>query len=155
MGRFFRRGISKIMFATTIADVSAVTRLEIDGAQDLSGDVAEINGFQLSNSPIPTPNLQDQFTPQIDGEDTASDSSLIFYDRDDDETIRTALAKGTAGYILLFPYGDVPTERMEVWGVKSSGVNDEWNTGNNAARFQVDFAITEVPDQDVAIPAAA
>lgn len=153
MARFFRRGKSKIHFLPAVADLAAPTRVEITAGDDLSPQVAEINGFELSNSPIPTPNLADQFTPQIDGEDTVADSSLIFYDDDASSTVRTLLAKGTAGFLLMLPYGDVPTKRGEVWPVKTTGVNDQWSIGNDPARFAVGFAITEVPEQDAVIPA--
>lgn len=153
VNRFFRRGVSTITFAPAVADATAPTRVEIDAATDLSEAVAAINGFQFENSPIATPNLASAFTPQIEGEDTASNSSLDLYDDQTDETIRTALAKGTDGFILLFPYGDVEASRMEVWPVKSLGVNDEWSLGNDAARTRVPFAVTSPPEQDVAIPA--
>lgn len=155
--KFFRRGISKIYFLPAVADVTGVispTRAEITAGQDLSPGVSEIAGFQLNNSPIPTPNLAEIFTSQIEGEDTTADSSLTFNDDDTDDDIRTAVAKGTSGFILLLPYGDVPTKRCEVWPVRSTGVNDEWTTGNDPARFAVGFAVTATPEQNGVIPAA-
>lgn len=154
MARFFRRGVSAIHFLPAVANLAAPTRAEITAGDDLTAAVAEINGFQLSNSPIPTPNLAEVFTPQIEGEDTVADSSLVFNDDDTDEVIRTALAKGTAGFLLLLPYGDTPTKRAEVWPVTSTGVNDEWSVGNDPARFAVGFAVTATPEQDAVVPAA-
>lgn len=153
MGRFFRRGVSEIHFLPAVADPAAPTAAEVSAGTDLSIDVAEINGFELTNSPIPTPNLASGFTPQIEGEDTTPDSSLTFYDRNDDTTIRDALAKGTAGYILLAPYGNTVGERAEVWEVKSNGVNDQWSMGNDPARFMVPFSISSVPTQTGALAA--
>jgi hypothetical protein len=161
--RFFRRGKSKISFlpavaATTVVNGATVpgdpTRAEITAGTPLSASVAEVSGFQLSNSPIATPNLADTFTPQIDGEDTVADSSLTFYDDDTATTIRTSQAKGTAGFMLLMPYGDTPTKRCEVWPVKSTGVNDEWSVGNDPARFAVGYAVTGTPNQAAVVPAA-
>lgn len=156
--RFFRRGISKVRFAPEIVDMTAPTRAEIDGSIALSVDVNDISGFQLTNSPIDTPDLDSAFTTKIGGEDTVADSSLTFHDRNMDaaeaNAIRVALAKGTEGFILLLPYGDVPTKRMEVWPVTSLGVNDQYTMGNESAKFVVPFATTGVPEQDVDIPAA-
>lgn len=152
--RFFRRGVSKVHFLPAVATPATPTRIEIDAGTDLSVDLADISGFQFENSPISTPNLASAFTPQIDGEDTVPTSSFTFYDRDQaDETIRNVLAKGTKGFIALFPYGDIPTERMEIWEISSAGVNDEWSMGNDAARFMVGVSILSPPSQDVAIPA--
>lgn len=162
-GRFFRRGVTKIRFLPAVAAtvvvngetiVGSPTRAEINAGTNLSSDIADIAGWSLSNSPIATPNLADRFTPQITGEDTVGDSSLTFYDRDDSTTIRTALAKGTNGFILIMPYGDVPGKRSEVYPITSAGVNDEFSVGNDAARFVVGMAITGVPNQNATVPAA-
>lgn len=152
MARYFRRGKSKIKFLPAVANQAAPTAPELTAGTDLTPQVAEINGFQLSNSPIPVPNLQDQFTPQIDGEDTVADSSLTLYDDDTASTIRTALAKGVSGFIALMPYGQTSTKRVEIWPVKSTGVNDEWTTGNDPARFTIGFAVTGVPTQGGVLP---
>lgn len=155
MARFFRRGVSKVRFLPTVADQAAPDRTEIDAGIDLSPFIAGITGFQLNNSPIPVPNLNDTFTSQIDGEDTVADSTLTLNDDTDDDAIRTALPKGTAGFILLMPYGDTPTKRCEVWPVKVTGYNDAWSVDNSPAQATVGFAITAVPEQDAVVPAAA
>lgn len=155
--RFFRRGVSEIIWAPAVADINNPTRAEINAGTPLTPEVADVNGFELTNAPIATPDLQDTFTSQIDGEDTVADSSLIFYD---DEAgggvsgdIRTALAKGTSGFAILMPYGDVAGRRCEVWATKSTGVNDEWSLGTDAARFSIGFAMSQRPAQNATIPA--
>lgn len=159
MARFFRRGISLVKMLPAVAayspatSVGSPTRPEIAAGVDLSQQIADIGGWSMSGSAIPTPNLKDRFTPSIDGEDTVGDSTLTLYDLDDSVVIRAAIAKGTAGFIVLMPYGDVPTKRAEVWPVKSMGVNDEWTVDNTAARYIAGFAITNPPDQAAVIPA--
>lgn len=152
MARFFRRGVSKVRFLPAVAGTSP-TRAELTAGTDLSPAVAAINGFSLTNSPITTPDLATNFDSQIDGPDAAGDSSLNFYDDDATTTIRTAVAKGTAGFIVLMPYGDVPAKRCEKWPVKSTGVNDEWSLDAAAAQFQVGFAVTGKPEQNAVVPA--
>lgn len=153
MARFFRRGVTKFSFATAIADPSAPTRAELDGATAISPEISEITGFQFTNAPISTPDLDDNFTSQIEGEDTADNSTLMFYDQDNSTTIRDVLAKGTEGYILILPYGDIAAKRMETWPVKSLGVNDDFSMGADAAKYSVPFAITARPTQDAVVPA--
>lgn len=152
MARFFRRGVSKVKFLPSVAG-SSPTRAEITAGVDLSPAVAGINGFQFSNSPITTPDLATNFDSQIVGPDAAGDSSLNFYDDDTATAVRTALSKGTAGFLILFPYGDVPTKRCEKWPVTSTGVNDEWSLDATAAQFQVGFAVTDRPNQSGTTPA--
>ena len=154
MAKFFRRGKSKIVFLPACASLAAPTRLEITAGTQLSAGVADVSGWSLSNSPIPTPDLATIFTSQIQGEDTVPDCTLTFNDDDASTTIRDALEKGTEGFILLLPYGDVATERCEVWPITTTGVNDEWSVGNDPAKFVVGCAITSTPQQNAVVPAA-
>lgn len=157
--RFFRRGKEKWKWAASIADTTSpftVTRAEIDGAVSLSVDVAGINGFKFNNSPIDTPDLATTFTTQIPGEDTAEGSSLDVYDRDQNNAsnaIRSALTKGSTGYLLRLPYGDVPGRRMEIWHVQCTGQNDTIDLGNTSAQYTVGFAVLSPPTQDATVPA--
>lgn len=152
MARYFRRGISKTKFLPACAAASP-TRAEITAGVDLSASVNAINGFQYSNSPIATPDLSDSFDSQISGPDTAGDSSIDFYDDDSSSTVRTALAKGTPGFMILFPYNDLVGKRLEKWPCTSLGVNDAWSMDAVAALFNVQFAITSRPNQAGVTPA--
>jgi hypothetical protein len=154
MAKFFRRGVSKVVFLGTVpSSLSAPTLAEIAAGVDLSPFISEMNGWQLTNTPIRTPNLADTFTSQIDGEETVADSTLTMNDENGASAFRTALPKGTAGWILLAPYGITATKRCEVWPVKSTGINDQYTVGNEPARTVVSFAITAVPTQTATVTA--
>jgi hypothetical protein len=153
MSEFFRRGLSEIHFCPAVASLTAPSRAEITAGTDLTPGVAEINGFNFSNSPIMTPKLSTTFTTQIPGEDTSDTSTLTFYDDDADDDMRAALVKGTEGFLVFMPYGDVSGTRAEVWPAIATGVNDQWTMSNEAAKFQVAFAITDAPEQDAVVPA--
>lgn len=152
MSRYFRRGLSKIQFLPAVASLNAPTAPEIAAGIDLSPQVSDISGFEFSNSPIITPDLSTTFDTQIPGADTTSTSTLTFYDDSASSTIRTGLAKGTAGYILLQPYGSTTAKRSEVWPVITTGCNDHWVTGNEAAKFTASFAVTAPPHQAAVNP---
>jgi hypothetical protein len=152
MTRYFRRGKSKIVYLPTVAGVSP-TRPEITAGTMLTPSIAEVSGFSFENSPIATPDLDSTFTSSIAGEDTASDCSLTFYDDDTAVVIRNLMVKGTTGKIVLFPLGDVPTKRCEVWPIQSTGVADEWSAGNDPARFTVKYGVTAPPNLAGVIPA--
>lgn len=154
MAKFFRRGTSKIWFLPAVADISAPTVAEVNAGTDLSPFINGITGFQYQNERIDTPVLSSSFNFQIDGPDTVSDSSIQCTDDNGGTTAaRTLLPKGTSGFLMLMPYGRVPTKRGEVWPAKSTLIADEWSLGNDPARFDIGFAITGIPDQDVSIPA--
>lgn len=154
MGRYTRKGLSKISFVPTIAVLTAPTIAEITAGTVLDTQMSEMSGFKFQNSVIKTPDLSTTFVSQIPGEDEADDSSITFYD---DSTapyaIRTALAKGSAGFIVLMPYGKTATKRAEVWPATSTGFNDEWTVANEAAKAMAQFSITATPVQNAVIAA--
>lgn len=152
MGRFTRKGVSRMFFCATLSSQTAPSiATDLTTANEITAAVSEISGFQFSNSPINTPDLSTTFVSQIPGEDTAEDSAITYYDDDTTTTLRTAQAKGNAGFIVLCPYGRTSAKRAETWPVKSTGFNDEWTTDNEAARARVQFAVTSVPNQSATI----
>lgn len=153
MARYTRRGKSKIHFLPAVAGASP-TRPEITAGTALTPGIAGVSGFSFEGSLIATPDLDSTFASTIAGEDTAGDSSLTFYDDDTVATLRTLLVKGTAGFIVLFPYGDVATKRCEIWPIVSTGVADEWSAGNDPARFTAKFGVTAPPNLSAVVPAA-
>jgi hypothetical protein len=87
--KFFRRGVTKILQAPTIATATAPTTggsgelryLNATPPATLIADICAINGFSYANQPIPTPDLDDNFDSSIVGVDAAENSSLEFYER--------------------------------------------------------------------------
>lgn len=149
MARYFRRGLSKVYFETASATPS---NAQILAGTDLGAALNALTGWDFQNTPIPTPDLGSTFTSTIGGEDTTQSPSMTFYDDSAGATIRTALAKGNAGWVVRCPLGTGTGKRVEVYPVASTGVNDSWSTGNEAALFVVTFAITAVPNQGYSIP---
>jgi hypothetical protein len=147
MARFWRREVSKVAFVATLTSQTSPTVTEINAGTDLTAALADISGFEIDSSTIPTPDLATAFTPSVPGEDTAKDPRIVFWDDNLSSTVRTALAKGTAGFIVLMPYGKTATKRCEVWAVTTTGYNDEYSTGNEAAKAHCSFAVTAVPKQ--------
>lgn len=151
MSRFMRKGTTKVWFVPTMSDPEAGTVAEVvTGGTELNTDLGEVNGFTFSNSPISTPDMDTTFTPQIGGEDTAAESSLTFYEQDDDTTIKDALSKGEVGYILFYPQGiagasPAAADVYEAWPVIVTSNARTYTVGNEAAMFQVSLAITDPP----------
>ncbi|MEU1078526.1 MULTISPECIES: hypothetical protein [unclassified Streptomyces] len=156
MPRFNRKGVTKILFATTIASTAYLpTRAEITGATKLTDAIAAVDGFALENQTIETPDLGSSFTSKISGEDQAADSSLTFYEDDTDETLETALAKGSTGFVIILRKGDVPASNsMDVYPVTVASKSSMITVDNEAAKWQVKFAITDTPALDAPVPAA-
>lgn len=156
MGRFSRKGVTKIRFAPTIAATSYIpTRAEITTSTSLTKAIAAVDGFALENQEIETPDLESTFDSKIPGSDQAADSSLTFYEDDTSSTLEEALAKGTTGYIIILRKGDVPASNsMDVYPVRVASKSAAITVDNEAAKWMVKFSITDTPALDAAVPAA-
>jgi hypothetical protein len=156
MARFIRRGVTKIRFSPALADYkTGATRAEITSSIDLTDSVAEINGWQLEGSTVPVPDMSSTFEKSIPGTDSAADSSLSFYEDDDTDVIETLLPKGTEGFVLLFRKGDKPTSKsLDIFPTQVTSRAAAFSAGNDPARFDVRFSITDEPALDTTIPAA-
>lgn len=151
MARFMRKGRTKVWFVPTIADVDEASPTEINtGGEHLSPQLAEVNGFTFANSPIQTPDMENSYTSQIGGEDTAADSSMTFYEDTASNPIRDALAKDTVGFVLMFPVGiagAIPAngDDYEAWPVVVTSNARTYTVGNEAAQYMVSFSVTGPP----------
>jgi len=155
MAEYFRRGVSEMWFTTTLTAPAAPSRAEVVGANgdDFTAAVADIAGWDFSNAPITTPKLSTTFDTSIVGPDTAGGPEITVYDNDTATTLRDAVAKGTTGFMVLAPYGLTVGKQVDVYTVTSTGVNDEWTLGAEAAKFKAQFAVNAAPNQHVTLAA--
>src|SRR6266508_2991613 len=151
--RYFRPGTTKVKWATTIVTYTAPTRTEINNATELSGEIAELNGWQVVSDTVPTPDLGTRFVPKIAGRINADDSSISFYASSTGFTdARSVLPRDTTGFLIVMDGGDVATTgRMDVFPATVTSV-PKLRALADPAHVQVTFAITRVPAEDVVIP---
>lgn len=74
--RFYQRGVTQIIKIPTIAGTNP-TLAEVNAGTIVSGDVNSAPGWSLSTASLPTPDFGDRFTPNLPGDVTAADSSLV------------------------------------------------------------------------------
>jgi hypothetical protein len=156
VNKFFRRGKSRAYFLPTIASATlAPTVAEITAGTNLSDAVAEVNGFSYSNSPIDTLVMAEDFAGKIPGEDQAEDSSLVIYLDEASNPLRTTLAKGTTGFIVLVDFKPVGSmaaaDKVDVYPVDVAAAPKERGLGNEAARWRAEFTVTSRPAEDIAV----
>lgn len=162
MARHMKAGTARVIFAPAVASLAAPTRAEITAGTVLAEPgttvvvgMKEMNGWETSPSDIAVPDVNTTFDGTIPGRKAASSPSVTFYDDTAASTIRTAQAEGTAGYMIIMPYGDTEAKRCEVWPCRVSALNDSQVTNaNEAATFTAMYATTGEPDKAAAIPAA-
>ncbi|MFE1452009.1 phage tail tube protein [Streptomyces olivaceoviridis] len=154
MARFNRKGVTKILFAETIASTTYLpTAAEMTGATDYTKQIAAVDGFSLENQEIETPDMASTFVSKIPGDDSAADSSLTFYEDDVTDTIETDLAKGTTGFIIICRKGKAPsTKGMDVYPVRVASNSAAITADNEAAKIMVKFSITDRPLFNATVP---
>jgi hypothetical protein len=152
--RFFAPEITQIIFCGTLADYNNPTRSEIDGGKRLEKECSAVNGFTVESNFIDAPDYGSKFTGQNAGRTQAQNSSLTFYQSQDTDDIRRDLPRGTTGYVLILWGGDVPGQMMDVFPVEVGSAGKSI-PDNADADITIQFGITRVPAEDVAIPAAA
>ncbi|GGX36754.1 hypothetical protein [Streptomyces noursei] len=154
--KFSRRGVTRVLWLQSVADAGHVpTRSELTAGTDLTDAIASIDGWTLSNQPIETPDLGSTFESKIPGTDQADDSSLGFYEDRASDELEQLLKKDATGWVVFLRKGDVPNSRsMDAFPVRVGSRSPNYSTDNEAAKFTVNFSITEKPAQDAAVPAA-
>lgn len=152
--RFFAPEITKIAICTTVADKAAPTRANIDAGTEVLPEVSAVNGFQIAGNAIDAGDYGSRFTAQITGRTQVGDCSLVFYQDQGTDDVRTWLTQGTTVFVLIMWGGDVEGQLMDVFPaeVLSCGLSIP---DNAAADITVSFAITSKPAVNVEIPAAA
>lgn len=150
--RYFRPGVTKVDFLTTVAIQSAPTRAEINAGTDLSGEVAAIDGWAPTASFLDAPDLNSSFVSKVAGGLEVGDSSLTMYASSNSVDVRSLLPRGTAGFVLMMDEGDVAGRKCDVFKVTVASAPKLRDLGE-VSRLQVSFAITAAPSENVTIPA--
>ena len=152
MGRFIRRGVSKFYWLPAVANIAAPSAAEITAGYEITGKLAEINGFDFTNERAPAPDFAARFTSSIPGANTIGDSSIVVYEDDTNQDVEDALPMDDTGYLLIAPKGRGVTKPGEVYPATITGINREYTADNTPARITIGFAITAEPELDAALP---
>jgi hypothetical protein len=150
--RYTPPGRRKYNWLTTVANTSSPTRAEINAGLDLSAQVAEVTGFELAGDSADAADLGGGFVAQVPARVTASDSEIVFYASSNSNDIRSTLPRGTAGFLLILPEGDVAGQKCECWPATVKSMFLDQNI-EDPAKVHVQFSITSQPTQNVTIPA--
>lgn len=151
-------------FATTVANISAPTTAEIDGATDLTEFLISLDASTRGNT-LPTPSFDTLFETSIPGT-AASQFSAEFYRDDSTDTAWTTLPRGTTGYFIVSRFGASGTtatsgggtrpepttgDTVEVWPVRITSRSAVSLTNNDVQRMAVEAAISDEPDEDATV----
>ncbi|MFF0597924.1 phage tail tube protein [Streptomyces antibioticus] len=151
--RYIPPGTRQYYFVPSIATKAAPSRAELNAGTDLTGEIADVSGFQTTSESQETPDLGTRFTSKIPGRITADDSSITMYASEDSQDVRQLLPRDTTGFIVQFPEGDEAGKTMDVFPVKVASA-PKMTDIEDPAKIEVQFTITSEPAEDVTVPAA-
>ncbi|MGW0131891.1 phage tail tube protein [Streptomyces sp. NPDC003299] len=149
--RYYRRGVTKVLWVPTIANKNSPTRAELDAGTALEAETGAMSGWQTTSETVATPALGSRFTPVVGGAITAADSSLTFWASKDGEDVRSLLVREANGFVVWMDEGDVPTQTMDVYPVTVTS-QAKVRELDQAAQIMCQFAITSEPAENVTIP---
>lgn len=162
MSKFNRRGKSKVVFVPSLADPDNPTLAEINGGTYLGKGLREMSGFETQTSRISEPVMDTKVNPQIDGEQTFGDATMVLLESDETTTdpdtadlqaAYAALTDGALGYIVACPTGIAAGRDCETWPASIGANNRRWSIDNEFAKYGVSFAILSAPNKNAEIAA--
>ncbi|GAA1065202.1 hypothetical protein [Streptomyces asiaticus] len=149
--RYIPPGTTHYYWVVSISNYQSPTRSELNAGTDLTGEVSAVSGFATNSDQQDTPDLGSRFVSKIPGRITADDSSITLYASSNSSDARTLMPRDTAGFIVIFPEGDITGQKMDIFPVKVTGVPKSRDV-ENPASMTFQFAITRIPAENVTIP---
>lgn len=150
--RYFRPETSKVIWCPSVADPSAPTRAEIDAGIDLSDEISEVGGWQVTSDTVETPDLGSRFVGKIPSTTSSDDSSLTMYADEEGHDVRELLHRGDSGNVIWMDEGDVAGQYMDLFPTRVSSVPKQRDL-TSAATLQVMFSVVREPKENLIIPA--
>ena len=149
--RYFRQGVSKVVFCPTLATYGSPTRSEINAGTDLSPEIQASSGWEVTSNTEAARALGSIFTGEVPSDTTAASSSLTFYSDRTSVDVRGLLTRGTTGYIIWMDEGDVANQLCDVFPVQVSAAPKQRDVGA-LATIMINFTVTREPAENVTIP---
>lgn len=151
--RYIHPETIKCYWVAAIANTSAPSRAELNAGTDLTAEVADAAGWEVSAERQAVPDAGTQFTARISGRINPGDSQITFWADKQTNDIRDLLSRGDVGHIVWLWGGDVAGQKMDVFPVEVSAIGKPVQIGGEPARIMVDFSVRKLPAEDVTIPA--
>lgn len=150
---YFPRGTSKCYYLPTVAASNLTpTRSEMNSGTDLAPQLMDWSGWTVTGNTVGNEDLGSVFDKTFAGSTSAEASSLTMRADKAGVDVRALLPRGTTGYVMWLPGGDVAGYKASVWPVYVTS-NSESTTTNEVGRRIVNFSITAEPAENVTIPA--
>jgi len=150
--RYIPEGVRHFYWLTAIATLSAPTRAELNAGTDLTPQVGGFGNWGVQGNPVSTGDLASTFTPTIPGLTTADGTTLDMYADKTSADARTLMPRDTAGFMVVFPEGDIAGRKCDVFPVKVQSAEKTASLGGNPAMINFTYTTTAQPAENVTVP---
>ena len=149
--RYIPESVTHFYFVTTIASYLSPTRAELNAGTDLTPEIHTVGDWAITSAAVPTPDLSTLFDATIPGKIQMGTTTITMYADSTSTDARTLLPRGTTGYIVKFPEGDVTGRKMDVFPVKV-GSQAKPTVLGSPSDITFAFYVTKTPAENVAVP---
>jgi hypothetical protein len=150
--RYINRGTTRVLWVTTIADINAPSRSELNAGTDLANEIQDFDGWLIESESVETPSLGKKFTGSLSGPTSADDSSLTMYADIGGTDARQLMPRDENGFIVWMDGGDVAGRLMDVFPVRVGSAGKS-RSMDDPSLLQFNYNITDEPAENVVIPA--
>lgn len=149
--RYFRQGVSRVIWCPTLANYLSPTRTEINAGIDLSNEISGSSGWEVASNTEDTNALGSIFTAKVMSNTTAGDSSLSFFSDFTSVDVRGILLRGVRGFVIWMDEGDVVGQLMDIFPTQVTSLPKQRDI-SAVAQIMANFATTRIPAENVTIP---
>lgn len=149
--RYIPEGVTHFYFIAAIANYLSPTRSELNAGTDLTPEIAAAGDWAINGNAVPAGDLASKFDVQIDGKTSMGTTTLDMYADSTSTDVRTLLPRGTNGYVVKFPEGDVTGRKMDVFPIRVLAQPKPTNMGNPSV-ISLQFVVTKTPAENVTVP---
>jgi hypothetical protein len=151
--RFFQPGLVAFVFLPAIAATTRIpTTPELTAGTNLTSEVDDIAGWTVSTAFIETKDASTRVRPQLAGAVTFEGSSITFNASKTGSDVRGVFTRGQLGYMLIADAGLGTGNKGDVFPIEVGAIAKLRNLDNANFKIRVDFGITGVPAEDIALP---
>ena len=161
MARKPSEGVLQLHLVTSIDDPSAPTIAEVEAGTDLSGFLVPSLSTPGGGQVIQSPDVGSSFTKTGAGTHGGQPYTAEFYRDDTADTAWDALPPGTTGFFVVARMGGSDTgdalqatDLVDVYAIEVADRSPTDVGENEHQRFVVTAAVTDDPNEQVAIAAA-
>ena len=149
--RYIPEGVTHFYYVAAIANTASPTRSELNAGTDLTPEIAAVGDWAINGAAVPTPDLSTLFDSSVSGKTSMGTTTIDMYASSNSTDVRSLLPRGTTGYIVKFPEGDVTGRTMDVFKITVLAQPKPTNMGNPSV-IQLQFVVNKTPNENVVVP---